>query len=291
MIMKFIPKIKSNITIYSTKKTTNILDGSYRSIYRGKTMNFEDLREYVVGDNIKDIDWKASSRSNNLLVRQYIAEKKHNIFFVFDSGKKVMGDTLKLETKKNVMIMCAGIIAYLANKNGDYVGAIYSQDSDIRFFPFKSSLYNIETILSNYDNNVKQSNESNMEKTLQYITKNLKRKTIMFIITDIDGMDKLDENELKKLKLQHDILVINVSDSEIFGSLAYDIDNEQYFPKMILEDKKLAEIEKKEKEKVLANCEKKFKKYGIPFVTIDSSKESVIKIIELLERYKNASIS
>ncbi len=51
-------------------------------------MNFEDLREYVVGDNIKDIDWKASARSRNLLVRRYIAEKKHNVMLVFDTGKK-----------------------------------------------------------------------------------------------------------------------------------------------------------------------------------------------------------
>ena len=291
MIMSFIPKIKSNISIYATKKTTNILDGSYKSIYRGKTMNFEDLREYVVGDNIKDIDWKASSRSNNLLVRQYIAEKKHNIMFVFDSGKKVLGDTLKLETKKNVMIMCSGILAYIANKNGDYVGAIYNQNNLVKYFPFKSSLYNIERILSSYDNDMKTTEESYLHKSLEYILKNIRRRMIIFIITDLDGMDKIEEDTLKKLRIQHDVLLINISDADISGELAYDIENENYFPNLVLTDSKLAEIEKNAKKEVYDKCEKVLKKYGVPIITIDNNKECVLKIIELLERYKDASHS
>ena len=53
MIMNYITKIKANITIYASKKTSNILDGTYKSIYKGKSMNFEDLRTYVIGDNVK----------------------------------------------------------------------------------------------------------------------------------------------------------------------------------------------------------------------------------------------
>ena len=79
MNMKYITKIKANLSIYTKKKTSNILEGTYNSIYKGKSMNFEDLREYVIGDNVKDIDWKASARSNKILIEQYIAEKKHNV--------------------------------------------------------------------------------------------------------------------------------------------------------------------------------------------------------------------
>ena len=88
MKMKYITKIKANLEIYTKKKTSNILEGTYNSIYKGKSMNFEDLREYVIGDNVKDIDWKASARSNKILIKQYIAEKKHNILFILDTGKK-----------------------------------------------------------------------------------------------------------------------------------------------------------------------------------------------------------
>ena len=78
MILDYITRIKSNIAIHTKIKATSILDGSYKSVFMGKSLNFEDLREYIPGDNIRDIDWKASSRSRMLLVKRYIAEKKHN---------------------------------------------------------------------------------------------------------------------------------------------------------------------------------------------------------------------
>ena len=85
--------MKGYKTIYTTKATSRIIDGSYNSIYKGRSMNFDELREYVVGDDIKDMDWKASARSQKLLVRQYIAEKKHNIMLVMDAGKILLDDT------------------------------------------------------------------------------------------------------------------------------------------------------------------------------------------------------
>ena len=68
-------------------------------------MNFEDLREYVIGDNVKDIDWKASARSNKILIKQYVAEKKHNVLFILDSGKKMLADTRDLDSKEDVALM------------------------------------------------------------------------------------------------------------------------------------------------------------------------------------------
>ena len=82
MISDYITKVKANISIYATQKTSSVLDGTYTSVYMGRSMNFEDLREYVPGDSIRDIDWKASSRSRNLLVKRYVAEKKHNILLL-----------------------------------------------------------------------------------------------------------------------------------------------------------------------------------------------------------------
>ena len=61
MKLKYFNQIRANLT--SNKKTANVLDGTFKSIYKGKSMNFENLREYVIDDDIKDIDWKASSRS------------------------------------------------------------------------------------------------------------------------------------------------------------------------------------------------------------------------------------
>ena len=290
MIKNYINKIKANISIYASKKTSNILDGSYKSIYKGRSLNFEDLREYVIGDNIKDVDWKASARSGNLLVRQYIAEKKHNIMLVMDIGRKMKADTSDGIPKKEIAIMAAGTMAYLANKNGDYVGAVYDKEGLISYFPFREGLINIERILSSYDSDSEKIENTSLEKSLNYINKFIKKRMIIFIITDLEGLENISEDILKKLSLRHDVLIININDAYMTGKNAYDIENEMYIPKMFLEDKKLYELEKKAKEELYAKCEKKCKKYKISIATISNNQEITNKTIELLERHRNANI-
>ena len=104
MITNYVKEIKAKVDIYSAKKTTNVFDGSYKSVFKGNGMNFEDLREYVPGDEISSIDWKATSRSGTVLVKRYMAEKKHNIMLIFDSGKKMLADTKEQQTKKDIMV-------------------------------------------------------------------------------------------------------------------------------------------------------------------------------------------
>ena len=289
MIKSYINKIKANISIYASKKTSNILDGSYKSIYKGRSLNFEDLREYVIGDNIKDIDWKASARSGNILVRQYIAEKKHNIMLVLDIGKKMRADTSDGVLKKEIAIMSAGTMAYLASKNGDYVGATYDKDGLISYFPFKEGLINVERILSNYDSDSEKVNESSLVKVLNYINRFINKRMIIFIITDLQGMEDIDENILKKLSLRHDVLIMNISDAYMTGKKVYDIDGESYIPHIFLNDRKLFELEKKAKEDLFKKCVKKCSKYKISISTISNTKEITNKTIELLERHRDAN--
>ncbi len=121
MKLNYINEIKAHVSIASSKKTSSILEGTYKSIFRGKSMNFENLREYVMDDDIKDIDWRASARTGKLLVKQFIAEKKHNVMLLMDTGLKMYGDTNRLEEKREIATYVAGTIGYLASTNGDYV--------------------------------------------------------------------------------------------------------------------------------------------------------------------------
>ena len=88
MRLQRVEKIKRNISIQASKKSTNLLEGLYKSVFQGKSMDFDDLRDYVIGDNNKDIDWKSSIRHGSLLVRRYCAYRRHNFVFIIDSGKK-----------------------------------------------------------------------------------------------------------------------------------------------------------------------------------------------------------
>ena len=261
MKMKYITRIKANLEIYTKNKTSNILEGAYNSIYKGKSMNFEDLREYVIGDNVKDIDWKASARSNKILIKQYIAEKKHNILFILDTGRKMLADTKDLEPKKEVALMAIGTIGYLVDKHGDSVGAIYKGKNSIELFQFNTGIYNLEKILSSYEREMAV--ENNLEDLIKYVLKFIRRRMIIFIITDIDGMYNISEDTLKRLSLFHDVMFINISDALMTGYNAFDMEAHNYIPDYILEDDKLKDIELEIKTKIYSETKERFKKYKI----------------------------
>jgi len=103
-------------------------------------------------------------------------------------------------------------------------------------------------------------------------------------------MDSISEGILRRLSTFHDILFINISDAYMNGDMVFDIEEDFYIPKLILQDKKFQELEKKTRKEILDKCTKKLAKYRISSVTIDMNKEITKKIIELLERHKNANI-
>ena len=290
MMLDYITKIRANISIYTTKKTSNILDGAYRSVYMGRSMNFEDLREYIPGDNIRDIDWKASSRSRNLLVKRYIAEKKHNIMLVFDTGKKMSGDTRLEECKKDTALFVGGTIAYIAFRNGDNVGALYNSDGKIKFHQLRTGLYNVEKILAAYNSDATIGKKNSISKTLDYIINNFKRKMIIFIISDNSGAYEIEDSALKKLIARHDVLFVNIGDAEITGAKSFDLDAGKYIPSFISNNKTLMRKEREKREEVRAAVEKKFVRCGISEVEIDGKEEIVSKVTELLEKHRYANV-
>lgn len=288
MKLNHINKIKANISIFSNKKTSNILDGTYKSVYKGKSMNFENLREYVINDDIKDIDWKSSARSGTLLVKQFVAEKKHNILVVFDSGAKMDAVTDKFENKKDLAVDLAGTIGYIAVKNGDYVGFCYNDNNGVIYKPFKDTLYNLEEYLCCYESN-KCNYETNLNDTLKYIYKNITKRMIIFVITDMSGIDSLMPNTLKQINSLHDLLVINLNDCYMHGNELFDVSNKSYIPNMISTDTELYKIECSVREELFDANSKKLSQNKVSTVSISSAKDINNKIIELLEEHRYAN--
>ncbi|MBO7448998.1 MAG: DUF58 domain-containing protein [Clostridiales bacterium] len=290
MRLNFISQIKSNLkksaTISTKRPTSNILDGSYISVYKGRSLNFDDLREYVPGDDIKDIDWKATARSQTTLVREFVAEKKHNIMFVIDSNKRMLGYTKNGEEKKNVAIYAAGTLAYLVSRNGDYISSIFGSPKSIRFFPFKAGLLNIENILQQYNKDVNTENESEITKSLEYIMRHIRRRMIIVIVTDMEGRRAISERLLKRLVSVHDVIMLNISDTDPFGNNVYDVDYLTFLPDFFTKDKKLMKRENKRKEQIEKESTEKFKKAGIVWTSFDDSEDIAIKLTELLARHK-----
>lgn len=288
-MMKYITKIQARVSVFAKKKTSNIFDGSYKSIYTGNGLDFENLREYIPGDNIRDIDWKASARNKNLLIKQYIAEKKHNVLLVFDTGRSLLADTGSGENKKEVALNAGGTLGFLSAQNGDNVGAIYNRNGMIQFFPLRMGLTNLERILTAYDREDFSGYDSDLNKTFEYIIRNVSKRMIIFVVTDAVGIHKTDENTLKKLRFFHDVLFVNIGDANLTGKKTYDVKKSVYISDYIARNRKLMKLELETKKKVFEENTKKLLKHQIVCAQVDSEDEIVDKTMELLERHKYAN--
>lgn len=284
MKQKYINKIQKNILINSSKKTTHLLEGIYKSVYKGKSTNFENLREYVLNDEIKDIDWKSSARSGQLLIKEFIAEKTHNIMLVMDTGLKMEAHTNFLEQKKDIALMIAGTIGYLSIKNNNAVGMIHHKEKKICYQPPKSNLKSLENYLKEYDNSYKES-ESKLNDNLKYLYKNIRKKMIIFIITDKNGINQLETNRIKKLNILYDLKIIMIEDHFLTGENLLDIEQNIHIPKLFLNDETLLQLEKKMEQ----NAIDKIKKQNIKIVKIAQIKEINKKLIELLKENKHGN--
>lgn len=184
--------------------------------------------------------------------------------------------------------MATGTIGYLVDKHGDSISAIYKGKENIKLFPFKTGLYNIEKILNSYEKEIDA--ENNLENLINYVLKFIRRRMIIFVVTDIEGMSNISEGTLRKLSLLHDVMFVNVSDALMTGYNAFDVDQDSYIPDYILEDEKLKEIELEIKTKIYEETKEKFRKYKIVTTTINKQKDIVNDVLKLLERRKNANI-
>ena len=177
----------------------------------------------------------------------------------------------------------------MCSKTGDAVGTIYNINNNMEYYPFRNDLYNLEKILAKYDNDININNNSDINKTLDYIRNHVNKSMILFIITDLEGMETINELYFRELSMMHDIMLINITDGCIYGKNVYDMDADTYFPNIFTKNKDLFEQEAEMKDNLFLTCLNKMSKYRVSVVSIDNISEIPMKIIKLLEEYKYAN--
>ncbi len=284
-------KVKAKVAIHAHEKVRGVLDGEYGSVFKGRSLDFDDLREYTPGDDIKDIDWKATARSGNTKIRRYVAVRKHNILIVTDIGKNILADTITGEVKKDIVTMAAGVFGYIALKHGDLVGLVAGDSQKLKYYPVKADNSHLERILRYIDEaNIKTASPSDLLSQLNFVAKNIRRK--MFIVVIADDLELSSDyiTTLRRLRAQHEMVWINIKDSSglILGQSFKDIDNTVVFPDYIKYEKSILDEFVAFDKQRSSNRESSLNRLGITSQSISCEAEVVNGVYKLLERHKNA---
>lgn len=208
-------QVKSKLFIASTLRSAHPLDGAYASLVRGRSLDFEDLRPYEVGDEVRDIDWRATARAGEPMVRRSFAERRHTILFVVDSGVGMRALARDERDKRELAILTVGALATLAVRHGDDVMLLLSEGGRARRVASRRSEGGIELMLRELAAAIDAAADvAPRDALLRAVAQTISRRMIVVFVTDETPISETGERELRRLRVQHDLLWITLRDAD-----------------------------------------------------------------------------
>lgn len=213
-----LPRVKSKMAIFAHRKARGMLDGEYGSVFRGRSLDFDDLRAYIPGDDVRDIDWKASARFGSPLIKRYVAVRRQTVLLIADTGRGMAAESRDGETKKDIAVMALGVVGYLAHRHGDVVGLVCGDGNGTRSIPAKAGEPHLERLLREVDSATSlDSGPSRIEDQLEYVARNVKGRFLLFVVSDEQAAGPGTEQLLRRLRAQHEVLWLTIRDADLAG--------------------------------------------------------------------------
>jgi len=201
-------KIK-RIHIRSSRMADTMMAGHYRSVFKGAGMEFEEVREYSPGDEIRSIDWKVSARMGHPFIKQFREEREMVVMLLIDmsrSGFFGTGENLKVDKAAEV----ASVIAFNAIKNGDKVGAIFFTDQVEQYIPPKNGSAHIWRVIREIFTFKPESRSTDIEEAVAFLARVCRKRTVSFVISDF--LVEPCTRTLRRVGKKHELISILLSD-------------------------------------------------------------------------------
>lgn len=209
-------RVKSDMAIFAHRKARGMLDGEYGSVFRGRSLDFDDLRAYIAGDEVRDIDWKATARHGSPLIRRYVAVRRQTVLLVTDTGRNMAAATRSGETKKDIAVMALGVMGYLAHRHGDVVGLVSGDSAGTTALPAKGGEAHLERLLRRVDSAATlDAAPSRLEDQLDHVARTIKGRNLLFVVADEVAASPATSRLLRRLQAQHEILWLTVRDARL----------------------------------------------------------------------------
>jgi len=285
-------KVRRKMSIVSHRKVRSALEGEYSSVFKGRSMDFDDLREYIPGDDVKDIEWRATARSGQVRIKRYVAVRKHNIMLVVDTGRSMAATAPSGESKRDIAVMAAGVIATVAQKHEDVIGLTAGNSKTIYHMPLKGSRPHIERILQYINSHITVDGPpSDLTGLLDYVKRTNRRRMLLIIISDNLQFASAQEQLLRRLAAQHEILVITIDDLDPSDDSwkernLYDVDLPIPLPSFVRRQKAVEAAFQARVRTEWQSGSRTLERVRISSVRIGSEDSVINQIVRLLEEHR-----
>lgn len=197
------------IQIITNRLVDDILAGEYHSAFKGRGMEFDEVRIYQVGDDIRTIDWNVTARTGTPHVKRFCEERELTIYFLVDLSASLDFGSDKY-TKGDRAAEIAAVLAFAAIKNNDKVGVILFSDRIEKFLPPRKGRGAVLRIIREFISCKPESRGTNLELALDFLGKVQRRRAVVFLISDF--ISPKYEKSLKQAQKRYDVIAISISD-------------------------------------------------------------------------------
>jgi len=195
---------------FKTKRQANeLFAGQYESAFKGRGIEFSEVREYQVGDDLRTIDWNVSARFGQPFVKVYHEERELTVILLLDlSGSHLFGTREKF--KRELLAEVAGVLAFLAIRTNDKVGAILFSSRVEKYIPPRKGASHVWRLIKEIFTYEPASLSTDIDSALSYLNRVVKRRAVVFLISDC--VDTGFEQSLGLSAKKHDLTIIRLSD-------------------------------------------------------------------------------
>ncbi len=197
------------IEIKTRRLSDHIFGGEYHSTFKGRGMTFSEVRQYQFGDDVRNIDWNVTARYNEPYVKVFEEERELTMMLMVDiSGSQLFGT--QQQFKREVITEIAATLAFSATQNNDKIGLILFTDEIELFIPPKKGKSHVLRIIRELLEFEPKSKKTDVALALKYLSSVMKKKAIVFILSDFIADDY--QQTLKIVGKKHDVTGIRVYD-------------------------------------------------------------------------------
>lgn len=206
-------RTRARLALPAHRKIRGLLEGQYASTSSGRGLDFDDLRPYARGDDVADLDWKASARSGEMLVKRFVTERRHTVLLVVSTGASMAAAHSPDTEKREVAAGVAGLVGWLASRQGDDVGLVFGDASGCHGRPARGGELHLERCLdAAHEATRPEAAASDVTALLRHVARTVRRRTILLLVCDVMDADDDFEKALRRLAVQHELLVVTVDD-------------------------------------------------------------------------------
>lgn len=273
------------IEIKTKRLTNNLFTGQYHSAFKGKGMLFSEVRKYVPGDDVRDIDWNVTAKLSEPYIKIFEEERELTMMLMIDVSSSELFGTSKMLKKEIITEICA-VLSFSALQNNDKVGVLFFTDQIELFIPPKKGKKHILRIIRELINFKPKNKKTNISHACQYLNNVVKKKSIVFILSDFIDTDF--EKSVSLVSKKHDLTGIRVFDKFEKNMFAFGLslffDPETQSSHWVDTSSSLVRknIEKSYKE-ISDYFQQSFLKSGASIVDISTEDSYVIKLLELFK--------